>query len=227
MSESTNQDVFKVRDCALITKMAGLHAAMNLRELYYLIKVCSKESLFHHFCELPIRATFDNPEFKNDFALWSYHNLRDRIIAERLGIINPYAFQNMDELREYVLDLLVERVSELSYIPSVPIGEEFRFMEAATWVFDTHVRLHSPEELIEALPSFSDSTIYYHFVESRRRTDDQKDDFSLWLKDKGPLAEELCQRYATVDFYALNLREIKTRLVQTSEDALALQAKGS
>ena len=70
---------FEVKDCTLITRMGGVEPALNLRELRERIKICPIESLYHHFCETVIRPSFDDPEFRNDFAVWAAHSMHDRL----------------------------------------------------------------------------------------------------------------------------------------------------
>ncbi len=219
MAEKTDRPPFKVQDCAIITRMGGVSSAVNLRELRERIAVCPDETLYHHFCETLVRPTFDDPEFRNDFAVWASRHLRDRVLAERLGIINPYVFENIDSLREKVLDILDERLSEAPYIPWVPKGEEFRFMRGVTIVFDTHAELETAEDLVNHLPDMSLSAIYYHFVEARRRTPDRTDDFTTWLADLETKPEELLRAFAHIDFYFLNLSELKDALVKVAQTA--------
>ena len=204
---------FKVRDCAIIARMAGIDSAVNLRELRERVSTCPVECLYHHFCETLVRPTFDDPEFRNDFAVWASRHLRDRVLAERFGIINPYTYENMESLREKVVEIMDERLSEVSYIPWVPKGEDFRFMRAMTIVFDTGVELNTPEDLVERLPDLSLSTIYYHFVEARRRTPARNDDFTAWLEGFEKKPEELIRALARIDFYFLSLSELKKALV--------------
>jgi hypothetical protein len=83
--------------------MAGIDTALNLRELRERLKIAPVECLFHHFCETQIRPTFDDPEFRNDFAIWTARELHDRVLAERLGIINPYANGSFEDLRAMVI----------------------------------------------------------------------------------------------------------------------------
>ncbi len=213
-TENTNMP-FEVKDCTLITRMGGVDPAMTLRELRERTAVCPIECLFHHFCETLIRPTFDDPEFRNDFAVWSARSLRDRILAERLGVINPYAFEDFEQLREYALDILDERLSEVAYIPFTPRGDEFRFMRAVTVVFATGLILESPEDLVNRIEEFSYSSIYYHFIEARRRTADHVDDFSEWLNGFGEGTEEMVHALKSVDFYYLTLPELKSTLTRT------------
>jgi hypothetical protein len=208
---------FEIKDCTLIARMGGVDSAINLRELRERTAVCPLECLFHHFCETLIRPTFDDPEFRNDFAVWSVRTLRDRVLAERLGIINPYSFENFEELREHILEIFDERLSEQMYTPSAPRGEDFRFMRAVTVVFDTELVLETPNDLIKQIQHFSYSSIYYHFIEARRRTPDRMDDFTEWLKGFGNGTEKFIETLGSIDFYYLTLPELKQALVQATK----------
>jgi len=212
---------FRIKDCTIITRMGGVDTAVNLRELRERIATCPIECLFHHFCETVVRPTFDDPEFRNDFAVWAARSLRDRVLAERLGVINPYTMCDFELLRETVLDVVDERLSEVATLPWVPHGDEFRFMRAVTVVFDTGLTLNSVNDLIEQVTNLSFSSIYYHFIEARRRTPDHQDDFSSWLVDFGSGTEDLIQRLHNLDFYFLTLPELRGRLMATVQQTLA------
>ncbi len=206
---------FQAKDCALITRMGGVPTAVNLRELRERVAVCPDESLFHHFCETALRPTFDDPEFRNDFAVWASRHLRDRVLSERLGILNPYAFTDLAELREVLLETLDLHLAEVGYLAHAPVGEDFRFMRAVTITFDTDIHLERPEDLGLRLPEFSHSSIYYHFIEARRRTENGKDDFSVWLADFGERTQALREALEGIDFYYLTLTDLKATLVNT------------
>ena len=207
---------FRVKDCTLITRMVGISTAMSLRELQERVKICPQESLFHHFCETVIRPTFDDPEFRNDFAVWAGRTLRDRVLAERLGILNPYKTGDFEQLRTDVLDILDERLSELPTVPWAPRGDEFRFMRAVTVVFDSGRQFDTPEALVQQIPEMSLGSIYYHFVEARRRTENGTDDFSAWLAENVPDSEYFREALKEIDFYFLGLKELKQLLIKTT-----------
>lgn len=209
---------FRIKDCALITRMAGISSVMNLRELHERLQVCPLEALYHHFCETQIRPSFDDPEFRNDFAVWASRHFGDRVLAERLGMLNPYAYGSLPALKERLLEIVEERISENPQGAWYPAKEEFRFMQAATVIFDTGQTLDSAADLLTAIPMLSASSVYYHFVEARRRTVGRLDDFSVWLKDLSEETQALEQAFAGIDFYFLNLRELKRALVQICWD---------
>ncbi len=209
---------FEVKDCTIITRMGGVETAVNLRELHERVTHCPVECLFHHFCETVVRPTFDDPEFRNDLAVWSARSLRDRALAERLGVINPYSLPSMEDLRDIVGEVIDERLSEVPYLPFVQRGEEFRFMRAVTVVFDTGIVLEKADDLIEQVSNMSFSSIYYHFIEARRRTDSHTDDFTAWLEGFGSGTEDIVHRLQNIDFYYLALPELKKRLVTALTD---------
>ena len=203
---------FNVKDCTLITRMAGVETALNLRELRERLRTCPLESLFHHFCETVIRPTFDDPEFRNDFAIWATRDLQDRVLAERLGILNPYTFKNLEELRQVAIDIIDDRLAEVPYVPWVKQGNDFCFMRAVTVIFDTGIQLHQPEDLVNAIPELSLSSIYYHYVEARRRTKKGVDDFTAWLYDFGKGTRPLIKALGSIDFYFMHLHELQAHL---------------
>jgi len=152
---------FIIQDCSLLAKTSGLPAAINLRELRDRLALCSQNVLYHHFCETPLVPSFDNPDYRNDFAAWALLQLGDRVLAEQLGIINPYIFPDLEKLREQVLEIIDERLSEVFFIPSCQPGGEFFFTEAVTVVFDTGKRITAPQALPEAIGTMTNGSIYW------------------------------------------------------------------
>jgi len=209
---NNTEESFRLKDCTIIVRMAGVDPAINLRELRERIAACPIDSVYHHFCETLIRPSFDYPDFRNDFAIWAFRNLRDRVLAERLGIINPYSFGDLEQLRFRVVEIIDERLDEVHYIPWVPKGEEFRFLRAATIVFDTGIDFHSAGEFVRQLPNLSHSSLYYHFLEARRRTGDGTDDFTAWMIKFKKQPTRLIKALAGIDFYFLSLIELKTAI---------------
>ena len=208
---------FRIKDCTLIMRMAGIDPALNVRELRERIAICPIECLYHHYCETVIRPTFDNPEFRNDFSIWCLASLGDRKLAEQLGILNPYDFSGLEELRSKIIEVLDERLSELTTIPSANLGNEFQFMQAVTVIFDTGKEIRDPKELVGHIPLMSDSSLYYHFVEAHRRTPNSTDDFTVYLQDFDSEFKNLIQAFARIDFYFLNLYELRGALKQAIE----------
>ena len=205
---------FEVKDCALLTRMSGLPPAFNLRELRERIAACSDNVLFHHYCETTLRATFDNPDYRNDFAVWSKLYLGDRVLAERLGILDPYAYPSLGELRAATLEVIDERLGELTMIPWARAGDEFFFMEAVTVVFDTGTRISHSRELAASIGAMTAGSVYFHFLEARRRPPFGKDDFTAWLIENhdGGKNRPYIEALGRIDFYFHSLPDLRKEL---------------
>jgi hypothetical protein len=219
-SEQVNVAPFQIKDCALIVRISDQLPAINLRELRERITSCPVDSIYHHFCETVLRPSFDDPEFHNDFAKWARHSLHDHVLAERLEIIDPYAFPNMEELRKEILDILADRLSEIYYIPWAQNEKAFYFHTATTVIFDTNQTIDSPQDLKQAIADMTTSSLYYHFWEARRRTPSRKDDFSVWLEEWNDRGEAIIEAFSHIDFFFMNLRELQAKLCATIENVL-------
>lgn len=206
---------FVVRDCALICRTAGLAPVANLRELRDRLAVCPTASIYHHFCETKLRSSFDDPEFPNDFASWCARALQDRILAERLSIIDGYDYQDLEKLRSDTLEILDERLAETVTAPWAVQGEQFEFVQAMTIVFDTDVSLESLHDLSTATQSMALGSIYFHFVEARRREPFGQDDFSAWMTGWDEKPEALISDMKAIDVHFLTLQELRERLHDT------------
>jgi hypothetical protein len=213
--------LFEIKDCTLLTQMSGLPAAVNLRELRDRIAVCSHNVIYHHFYETLLVPVFDYPDYRNDFAVWAKHHLNDEVLAERLGIIDPYSYHSLEELRTITLEIIEERLSERPFVPWAYPGHEFYFMEATTIVFDTGQRMSHPDELATAINGMTSGSIYFHFLEARRRPPLGVDDFSAWLINEGGTWEHYIRAMGSIDFAFYTLAELRKELTKI------LQKKGN
>jgi hypothetical protein len=205
---------FVVRDCTLLTRMSGIREAANLRELRERLAECGENVLYHHFCETLLRPSFDYPDYHNDFAVWAKLYLDDRVLAERFGILDPYSIRSLEDLRGTILDILDERLSELPMNPAVAKGNEFFFLEATTVVFETGDIIEEPSQLPAKIGNMTNGSIFYHFIEARRRTSDRLDDFSEWLSQFGDAGAGYAKALSSIDFSFFTLGEMRKVLVE-------------
>jgi len=202
---------FAVKDCTLIAIATGIHA-QNLRELKDKILTIHPGSIYYHFWGGLLNPRFEEPEFNNDFAAWVYHSLHDPILAERLAVIDPTRFSDIEELRHELIDVIEERLYEIEIVPWAKTDEQFHFIRSQIVVFDTHKRIVDPKELANVLPSMSLGSIFYHFIDARRRTEEKIDDFRAWLKGFGDTYSDLCHLISAIDPYFVTLTELRQAL---------------
>ena len=210
---------FDVKDCALLVRMSGLPPAVNLRELRDRIAGCNENVLFHHYCETTLRTTFDNPDYRNDFAVWAKLYLGDRVLAERLGILDPYSFHSLEELRAATLEVIDERLGESIMVPWARPGDEFYFREATTVVFGAGIRITQPARLGAFIRKMSNGSVYYHFLEARRRPPWGKDDFTIWLMEDEVANQPYIRALASIDFYFHSMVHLRHELGRVLTEA--------
>lgn len=204
-------DDFAIKDCALLSMTTGRHA-QDLRELELHLKDVHRGCIYHHFWGNRMRPRFELPEFQNDFAAWARNALHDHPLSERLGIINPSRVSNLEVLRNEVIDVIEERLAEREMAPAAQRGQEFTFIRSQTVVFDTHIRIHDPQQLCAIIPNMSLGSVYYHIIDARRRIYEGLDDFSSWLRGFGDEYKELIEMFNNLDPYFMSLTELRERV---------------
>jgi hypothetical protein len=206
-------DPFRFKDCAMTILSLG-RSAQNLRELRDWVAVVPVQSISHHFYESLLRPVFDDPEYRNDFALWARRHLHDNVLAERLGVIDPLEYEDVEAVRRQMLEVIEDRLAEIPHVPAVAPGHEFYFLRSHRVILDTGREASTPAELGAQIPRLSTGSIFYHFIEARRRPPIRMDDFSAWLVPWGAAYDRCRERLGAVDFHLWSLTELRTRIAR-------------
>jgi len=202
---------FRFRDCAMTILSMG-RSAQTLRELREHVAYVPAQSLSHHFHDSLLRPSFDDPEYRNDFARWASRRLHDAVLAERLSVLDPLEFPDLEAVRAAVLDAIDDRLAEVAVVPHAARGHEFHFLRSQFVILETGREAATPEDLAAAVPSLTTGSIFYHFIEARRRPPMGLDDFSDWLEGWGPRYTPWRQRLAAVDYQLWSLTGLRDRL---------------
>ena len=202
---------FGIKDCALAAIATG-KKAQNLKELRDILRDVVPGSVYYHFWGGLLRPRFDDPEYNNDFASWVRHSLHDKSLAERLSMIHPTEFPDLEELRRELLDTIEERLDTTDCFSWSEPDRQFHFITSQIVVFDTHKLIREPCELVTAVPSMTPSSIFYHFIDARRRTFGNMDDFSAWLYGFEDRHTDLCHLLFTIDPFFSSLSELRQQL---------------
>jgi len=207
-AEQKQLSTFAIRDCALVTIATGLQA-QNLKEFREGLRSIPADSIDHHFWGRLLRPYFDEPEYNNDFASWAWRGLHDKPLAERLSMVVPTDFENLEALRQELMEVVEQRLDESELIPWARADQQFHFLQAKLVVFDTGLRIERPVDIVSFLPTLSTGSIYYHFIDARSRTSLRCDDFSAWLAGCGEAFAPLRIRLSGIDPYFSSLKEIR------------------
>ena len=202
---------FAIKDCALAIIATG-RRAQTLRELRDILRDIHPGCIYHHFWGTLLRPQFSDREYNNDFATWCHHSLHDNTAAERLAVIDPAEYVNLEDLRQELIEVIDERLDETELVLFARADEQFHFARAVIVVFDTYRRLSHPSELGTVMPELSVGSVYYHFIDARRRPPVGEDDFRGWLTGLGPEYDGLCKSLAEVEPYFESLFVLRARL---------------
>ena len=213
MTANANVEPFVVKDCSLLTIATG-KKAQNLKEMRDHLLNIHIGSIYHHFWGGLLRPRFDEPEYNNDFAGWVHDALQDHILAERLSVVNPAAFADLESLREALLEVIEQRLDEIGTLPWAEPDMQFHFVRSQIIVFDTRETIEAPEQLEEAVSKMPIGSVFYHFIDARRRSPEMIDDFRSWLRSYGDGYEDLCSQLASVGPYFGSLVELRTQLTK-------------
>lgn len=204
---------FAIKDCALATMATG-RRAQTLRELRDVLRDIHPGCIYQHFWGTLLRPQFADREYNNDFAAWCHHDLHDNRVAERLAVIDPADFADMEGLRQELLEVIEARLDETELILAARADQQFHFTRSVIVVFDTYKRLTDPVELVQAVPEMSVGSIFYHFIDARRREPIGVDDFRAWLTSFYPEHTALCDALAEIDPYFESLFVLRARLAK-------------
>jgi hypothetical protein len=133
-------------------------------------------------------------------------------VAERLAAIDPADYSDIEDLRQELLDVIEERLDETELMLFAQADQQFHFVRSIIVQFDTRKRLAHPRELVGALPGLSVGSVFYHFIDARRRESLGVDDFRAWLEGLGPTYQSLCEDIAEVDPYFDSLFVLREKL---------------
>jgi hypothetical protein len=201
----------------------GLRAE-NERRLAELIEEVPLDSIYYHTHAFFLRHKFVAGAYPNDFATWAAIQVRDRVLGERLAMVDPGEFANLQALREELVSVIDEHLRDLQIVPGVIYGEPFDFIQSRIVEIPTGTQVRSLQEFRDALLEVDVSAIYFHLVEARLRLGRGQNDFAAWL-DRGLGLPELATLVRAVDPYAGSLEQTRARLIHLCDDALAEGAR--
>lgn len=213
------QEPFQLKDCALIAIATG-RRAQTLKELRDHVQLIPRSSIYHHFWGARLETRFEQPEYNNDFAAWVRHDLHDRALAERLSAVDPTDFPDLETVRQEIVDLIDERLDET--VPYLWAPRPFEFMRSQLVVFTTPRECETAEELADVIPHISSGSVFYHFIDARRRREDGLDDFRGWLAGFGRRYATLWETLANVDPYFSTLSELRLELGRVFRETVGL-----
>jgi hypothetical protein len=179
------------------------------------------DSIYVHTHGYFLRHKYIAGPYPNDFATWAAIQVRDRVLGEKLAVLDPFEFPDMEAVRAELISLIDDHLRTMRSVPRVVFGEPFEFMQSRVLEVPTGIKVTTLEEFRSAIANTVDaSVIYYHVIEARRHRGRRRGDFGLWIAE-GLGDEALAERVSRLNPYGLSLEGIRARLVALCDAALA------
>jgi len=220
---TTREGPFTFVACMELKEFVGV-SAENERQLAQLLDEVPLDSIYYHTNGFLLRHRPLAGPYPNDFATWVDAQVRDRVLGERLAMVDPADFSTLQALREELVSVVDEHLRRLGVVPMVVSGEPFDFIQSRIVEIPTGTEVKTLQEFRDALLEIDQSALYFHLVEARLRLGRGRNDFAAWL-EKGLGLPELASRVHKVNPYADSLEQARTRLVALLDDALAAGAE--
>ncbi len=206
-------NAFLFSECVVMPMPIGKRAA-NLRDLLQTLREVDETVLSYHLWQSRMSITRPDVEYTNDFAVWAAKALQDGRLAEKLSVIDPFGFENMEQIRDTLLDLLEEYLWDLPSVPWARPGFEFYFCDASMIVLRSQIFARTLSEFCSGITQVVRNSIYYHFMDARWRLRSMKlDDFSNWIKDSYDLPE-LVSAIQGIDVWFYTIEEVRNTILE-------------
>ena len=216
MRTATNPFVFT--GCVELRQALDVHA-LDERELLDRLREVPIDSIFFHTHGYFLRHRPFTTAWGNDFARWAAVEVRDQVLAERLAVVDPFAVETLDDLREELALIIDGHLRGLGAVVRLPFARGFHFQQSRLVEVPLGPSAISLREFRDGLAAVDASAIYLHMVHARARRGRGSSDFAEWLRPSLGLPA-LADRIARLDAYLTTLERVRGRLLNLVDGAL-------
>jgi hypothetical protein len=211
ISIESGEKVFQFCSSAYLDQLTG-KKAHDLEKLLELLRSCSATSIFYHTFSALRRMRPVQAPYNNDFAVWISEHLKEDALAEKLMVIDITCFQDLESLRERIIETIEGYRAEDPEAFKKKSEEAFFLCDVVRFVYLTDKFAYDLKSFAELLDTISVDSLYYHFIESRLHNPDGQDDFSLWM-EKAMGKPELAARIRSIDVSIYTLEELRDKII--------------
>ena len=195
--------------------------AIDERRLLELIEEVPGDSIYYHTHSYYLRHPYTQGLFPNDFATWVALYAQDRLLGERLGVLDPFEFEDIEQLRGEIVSIISDHLNRLTSIPRSLTDEPFEFVRSHIIESDLGLEVRTLQEFRDTLAKVEVGAIYNHVCEARMKKGRLPGDFACWLAaDEGLALPELAGQVVKVGRLGLSLEGIREHIVRLCDQAL-------
>ena len=215
ISDST----FTFIGCREVQEILGQQAE-DEKELAELVEEIPLDSIHFHTHSYFLRHRFIERAYPNDFAQWVVMQVGDHVLGERLAVVDPFDYPNLEDLREEIISIIDDHLSRMSIIPRVVFGEPFHFKRSRILEVPIGLEARSLAEFRQAVSEVDVSAIYFHMFEAHFRLGREESDFSAWIRS-GLGLHELADCIRSINPYLGSLERLRSSLITACDEFLA------
>lgn len=196
-----------------IPKYTGIKV-YSINEFIKALKEIDKFSIFYHMY-INIFNYHNLPTFyTNSISYWFFKN-GYLLLAEKLSIIDPLDYFDLEELRIALINILEE-----NYDKNWNRKEKypFYFITAEREIIECERVAHNLDEFIEGIKKSSINSLFYHLITSRIENKTIINDYSAWLYSIGE--SKKAEKINKLDPYTMTLYEIKEEIIKILEEKI-------
>ena len=195
------------------------YQACNIDELLQALRSCPEESIFQHTFRTLQEHHYIKEGFSNDFAHWTYLELGEVGLGERLASLDVREFTSLAALRSRLVDIVGQYGAANPQARNHSAIAPFYFCSSKTIVLGAQRNAVTLAEFIDGLKQVSLHSVHYHFIEARLRRKLESNDFSIWLQKELGLEREAAL-LNHIDIYTSTLEGVRRKIIQILQTAV-------
>ncbi len=196
------------------------------KELAELIEEVPLDSIHFHTHSYFLRHGLIEGAYPNDFAQWVVMQIGDHVLGERLAVLDPFDYPDLENLREELISVIDDHLSRSPIIPRVVFGQPFHFKRSRILEVPIGLEARTLQDFRDIVADIDVSTIYYHMFEAHFRLRRAENDFSAWIRTSLGLTT-LADRIRSINPYQGSLERLRSTLISACDEFLTGEsAKG-
>jgi hypothetical protein len=224
MSDRSADMPFHFVSCMELRESLGKRA-QDVHRLLEIIEEVPPDSIYYHTHSYYLRHPYTQELYPNDFASWVVRHAQDRILGERLGVVDPFDFNDIEALRAELIGIIGDHLDHAREPVSTRVAEPFQFVRSHVIDVDLYIEVATLQEFRDELSRVEIGAVYNHICEARMRKRRPSGDFADWLSSEAGLGlTELGTQVVNVGRLGLNLEGMRTRIVNLCDQALSAMA---
>ncbi len=223
MSHRSANMPFRFVSCMELREVLGKRA-MDEHRLLELIEEVPADSIYYHTHSYFLRHAYTQQLYSNDFATWVVLYAQDRILGERLGVLDPFAFGDIEQLRDEIIRIMADHLNHSTASSRCVVSEPFEFIRSHIIEIPLGLETRTLSEFYGALADVEIGAVYNHVCEARMRKRQLSVDFARWISSEEGLGlQELALRVEQVGRLGLSLEGMRNKILRLCVGELARQ----